>query len=91
MVKSYTIEELEKYLRDNEISFDDITDIFNGFAFNISISWGDWKHDHARLNYLMKEIGFTLLEEIVTEEDGSDSYSATHRYGKDEFVKLFNS
>ena len=33
----------------------------------IDISWGDWKHDHARLKW-------------VTEENGSDCYSATHYF-----------
>ncbi len=46
----------------------------------VSIEWGDWKHEHGYLDYLMKENGFILVNEEVTEEDGSDCYSATHEY-----------
>lgn len=46
----------------------------------VSIEWGDWKHEHGYLDYLMKENGFILVNKEVTEEDGSDCYSATHEY-----------
>ena len=47
----------------------------------IEIFWGDWKHDHLRLDFLMEE-NFDLkkIETIATEEDGSDCYSAIHYY-----------
>lgn len=48
----------------------------------VEIIWGDWKHDHARLDLLMKE-SFSNLRSIhtqTTEEDGSDCYSAIHYY-----------
>lgn len=48
----------------------------------VEIKWGDWKHDHARLDLLMKE-NFSNLRSIhtaTTEEDGSDCYSAIHYY-----------
>lgn len=88
-IKAYTIAEIEKYLRDNGFWVSDITDLLNGFAFLITIS-GDWRHDHLRLKHFMKEIGFEHLEEDVTESDGDDYYTAKHRFGKTEFVKLFN-
>lgn len=46
----------------------------------ISIDWGDWKHDHGYCDYLMQQAGYTCIAEQVTEEDGSDTYSAIHRY-----------
>lgn len=46
----------------------------------VEIEWGDWKHDHLRCDDLMKAKGYTLVEEEVTEEDGSDCYSAIRHY-----------
>ena len=46
----------------------------------IEISWGDWKHDHLRLKWLMDKIGCPCVNTIVTEENGSDCYSAIHRF-----------
>lgn len=50
------------------------------------IVWGDWKHVHAYTNQLMeavlKENNISLLDthETVTEQDGSDCYSANHYF-----------
>lgn len=44
------------------------------------ITWGDWKHDHLRADWLAEENGFAKMKVEVTEEDGSDTYSATHYY-----------
>ncbi len=48
----------------------------------ISIEWGDWKHDHEWIDYLVSMIfdELKLDEESVTEEDGSDCYSSDHLY-----------
>ena len=48
----------------------------------VEITWGDWKHQHAHLDYLIKEQMPELKKvvEEVTEEDGSDCYSAIHRF-----------
>ena len=46
----------------------------------VEISWGDWKHAHWRTDYLMEELGFQKIKVDVTEEDGSDCYSAIHYY-----------
>ena len=48
--------------------------------FSIEIIWGDWKHAHLRADYLMEQFGFKAVSENVTEEDGSDCYSAIHVY-----------
>lgn len=47
----------------------------------IEIEWGDWKHEHARLDWIMKENGYTKMFNRITEEDGSDTYSAIHYFG----------
>lgn len=46
----------------------------------VLITWGDWKHEHARADYVVAGIGGSLLWAYVTEEDGSDCYSAVHKY-----------
>ena len=46
----------------------------------IDINWGDWKHDHGWVDHQMRVLGATKTDEIVTEEDGSDTYSSIHFY-----------
>lgn len=54
--------------------------------FTVEISWGDWKHEHLRCKWIVTEFlmkhGIELdhIETHVTEEDGSDCYSAIHRF-----------
>lgn len=48
----------------------------------VEVHWGDWKHEHWILDWLMRE-NFTDLRsihEVTTEDDGSDCYSAIHYY-----------
>ena len=48
----------------------------------VEILWGDWKHEHARLDWLITE-NFPNLRSIctyTTEEDETDCYSAIHYY-----------
>lgn len=78
--KSKKIGEL---MRNNRI-FGTITEEHDGRGDYVAVEiiWGDWKHDHAKLEYLviknMPEIG--LIETKTTEEDGSDCYSAIHKF-----------
>lgn len=46
----------------------------------IDIEWGDWKHDHTFADYVMSQHGFVYVDEHITEEDGSDTYSSIHYY-----------
>lgn len=46
----------------------------------VAINSGDWKHDHLRADWLVKELGGTKLGENTTYEDGSDCYSAIHNF-----------
>ena len=47
----------------------------------IDVTWGDWKHDHENVDFVMKDaFGCELAQEIVAEEDGSDVYSSIHVY-----------
>lgn len=60
---------------------------FEDEILNVSIEWGDWKHEHLRANYIIKEtisgiggIEIAFNTEFMTETDGSDTYSAVHKY-----------
>ena len=78
---------IQKHLRDNESDYSSIWIDNNGIV-SILVEWGDWKHSHARLDYVMKHyLGYTLIKEQVTEEDGSDTYSSVHYYIKTELRK----
>lgn len=52
---------------------------WNGFVC-VEINRGDWKHEHGASHEIMAELGATRVNEEVTEEDGSDCYSAICRY-----------
>ena len=50
-------------------------------VMDVEIQWGDWKHDHARAKWLLGEIsGIHYISSAVTEENGSDCYSAVHHF-----------
>lgn len=74
--------EIDTYLRDHEADFSDVNENPDGKAVIVSVEWGDWKHSHAYLDRLMERLGYTKLHETVTEEDGSDCYSADHYFSK---------
>lgn len=74
-------EEICKMLRDNDI-YADVEQYDDLPVVNVSIYRGDWKHEHARAKWLISENikGVIYLNTKVTEDDGSDCYSADHRY-----------
>ena len=49
-------------------------------VFQVEIHWGDWKHEHARARWLLQDMGALWVGSDVTEENGSDCYSAVHRF-----------
>ena len=74
---------LDKNNNHHYVSFAD-WDIFEDFL-EIYIEWGDWKHDHLRTRLQVLDVvqnipGFVNYTEKVTESDGSDCYSAVHRF-----------
>ena len=71
--------EVEEILKEGEL-FGDISTYDN--QVEVHIEWGDWKHEHAYLRYLMEQKGFIQTDENITEEDGSDCYSAVHVFRK---------
>lgn len=69
---------VQNLLNENKL----FADVYNdGMFLKVDISWGDWKHEHLRCDWLIKDNFKVLLNaEDVTESDGSDCYSATHTY-----------
>jgi len=81
MEKKYEVCELvDKYLRDNLV----FAEVYPYYAdipvIEVEIHWGDWKHEHARAKWLLEEVGIHFINSIVTEDNGSDAYSAIHRF-----------
>lgn len=70
--------ELQKKIWDNGWEYHEWED----GQIEVEIGWGDWKHDHIFCDHIMRENGYTLINEVVTEEDGSDCYSSIHYYKK---------
>lgn len=52
----------------------------SGSEIIVSIDWGDWKHDHIWCRTAMGYIGYKEVGGQVTEENGSDCYSAEHYF-----------
>ena len=85
--KDFIIQRAFDVLQENGIYPDDVYRD-GSFYLCVSISWGDWKHEHAFTDYLMSQvIGYELHHIEVTEEDGSDCYSAVHYYVTKELMK----
>ena len=74
---------VQDFLNDNGV-WADVYPYLGTSALVVSIEWGDWKHSHLWAKTLMKYLGYTEVGEKVTEEDGSDCYSADHYYLKAE-------
>ena len=73
------VDYIEKILRDDGKYYDVYP--HDGKIY-IDVDWGDWKHDHLRLDNLMFMHGYECVDEQTTEEDGSDTYSSTHIFVK---------
>ena len=79
-----TLEEthmLDKYISDNEVYHDGVWHETENIVA-VQCEWGDWKHTHGWLRTMMGYIGYKEVYEDVTEENGSDCYSATHGFVK---------
>lgn len=75
------IEIAKDILKENNVSAEVYDTIYkNRPVIAVDISWGDWKHDHAFVDYILTNNGFNHIANELTEEDGSDCYSAVHYY-----------
>ena len=74
-------DKVETLMRENKVySYELDFDLDNDRLVYIELEWGDWKHDHLRLEWIMEENDFRQIGEVTTEEDGSDCYSAIHTF-----------
>lgn len=74
-------EQIGRYLEDNGCYNDGVYTNSEGVT-SVEISWGDWKHSFIWLDTLMGYIGYKFDNEEVTEENGSDCYSAIHYFSR---------
>ena len=75
-------DELYSFMSDNKLHADVYTGHDDYIA--VEINWGDWKHEHLRCKWLASEFfkvkgRRVVIQTEVTEEDGTDCYSAIHR------------
>lgn len=77
------IQNLYKELKERDL-YPDLweEEIGNEVMVVANVEWGDWKHEHRYLDYVMEGLGFSVYKVDITEEDGSDCYSALHYYRK---------
>lgn len=74
------------------VTEDELGPGMHGYLITWEINWGDWKHEHLRSKILFQEfcahnnLPGEYVGEEVTEEDGSDTYSATHTA----FIEIFD-
>lgn len=67
---------LAKIFNDNHLYVENLCDE-TSFLISFDIEWGDWKHEHLRAKYLIEQqFKHAIVRSEVTEEDGSDCYSA---------------
>ena len=90
---SQVVEDFISYMRQNKYYGADIVDYDFGFSnkpFSMvfEISWGDWKHDHLWFKELVYEFFMNSdikIDMVITEENGSDAYSAEYKIRVNKF------
>lgn len=76
-------QQISRYLSDNECYVDGV--YTNGLKVTeVEITWGDWKHEHLWCRDLMGYLGYIEMGNRVTDENGSDCYSALHYFIKNQ-------
>ena len=78
--KRYIGDTIHSFLNDNGVWADVYCQTDDNVVVNID--WGDYKHDHAWCQELMGYLGYKRVSFDVTDEDGSDCFSAEHTYIK---------
>ena len=77
-----TIQNIQKAFKAVGLSVDEIYEIEENEVL-VCISWGDWKHEHLACKQVMERLGYRQIQEIITEDNGSDCYSSEHTFIKD--------
>lgn len=79
--KKYIEDTIHQFLNDNGV-WSEVFTKCDRKVIVVSIEWGDWRHSHMWGTDLMRYLGYTEIGDKVTEENGSDCYSADHYYLK---------
>ena len=72
---------IHSFLNDNGV-WADVYSQMEGNIVIVNIDWGDWRHSHLWARDLMGYLGYKRVSFDVTDEDGSDCFSAEHTYIK---------
>ena len=78
--------EIREALAKNDLFVADVSPAYTSHnhalmpCVEVTIEWGDWKHDHLRCDYICKTLGYALLREEQTEDSDCDCYSAIRYY-----------
>lgn len=80
MTRADVIDRIYAVLGDGKVSVGEVWPYRDLPVYCVEIS-GDWKHDHARADWLIEDkLGGTLLRKDITEDTGCDWYPAIHYY-----------
>ena len=79
--KKHIDDTIHSFLNENGV-WADVYSQMEGNIVIVNIDWGDWRHSHLWARDLMSYLGYTEIGNKVTEEDGSDCYSAEHYFLK---------
>lgn len=73
---------IHELMKENHIMGEVVEENLETKMIAVEVIWGDWKHEHGRLDWLMEENFPDLrsIRKMTTEENGSDCYSAIHYY-----------
>lgn len=75
------VKEVYDYLKKNNADFYDVWDNSDG-TICVDVKLGDWKHSHLRLQFLMEELGYSLIDRRTYDNEYEDTFSAIHTYLK---------
>jgi len=75
------IQEIQAAFKEVRLSVDAIYRVEENEIL-VCISWGDWKHEHLACEQIMKKLGYIQVQEVITEDNGTDCYSAEHTFIK---------
>lgn len=76
-----TIQKIRKAFKEVGLSVEAIYKIGDNEIL-VCISWGDWKHEHMACEHMMRELGYHQVQEVITEDNGTDCYSSEHTFIK---------
>jgi hypothetical protein len=73
---------IDELMKENHIMGEVVEEREDRNMIGVEVIWGDWKHEHLKLDWLMEENFPDLRRKyaVTTEDNGTDNYSAIHYY-----------